>query len=71
MLPEDQYDNAYEHDWSKPKVVCNAVRLQRSPWRLGAVADPVGLAFSQSYVGLWPSNKISIYALAAILNSPF
>ncbi|MEK6286681.1 MAG: hypothetical protein AABO57_13150 [Acidobacteriota bacterium] len=70
MRPEDQYDNAYKQKWDAPKVVCNAIRLSRSPWRLGAVADSVGLVFSQSYIGLWPSGRVSIYALAALLNSP-
>ena len=70
VRPEDQYDSAYEHAWDKPKVVCNAIRLSRGPWRVGAIADPIGLAFSQSFLALWPTGKASIYALAALLNSP-
>ncbi len=67
---EDQYDNAYLQPWEKPKVVCNEARLGRNAWRVGAIADAAGLAFSKSFVAFWPKRKASIYALAAILNSP-
>jgi hypothetical protein len=72
LRPEDHYerDNAYTHPWNLPKVVCNAARLQRAPWRLGAVADSVGLAFSQRFLAVWPTKAVSIYALAGLLNSP-
>jgi hypothetical protein len=69
LRPVDQYDNAYKYDWHQPKVVCNAARRQRSPWRVAAVADAQGLAFSQRFMAFWP-KRISIYALAALLNSP-
>lgn len=67
---KDQYDDAYKHGWEKPKVLCNAARLRRSAWRLGAVADPEGLAASQRFVALWLDEKFSIYSVAALLNSP-
>jgi hypothetical protein len=70
LRPEDQYDYAYEHAWDKPKVICNAIRLSRGPWRLGAVADPIGMAFSQSFLAIWPKGRASIFALAALFNSP-
>jgi hypothetical protein len=70
MRPEDQYDNAYMLPWVRPKVVCNTARLTRGPWRIGATADPIGRAFSQRFFALWPTGKVSIYALAALLNSP-
>jgi hypothetical protein len=70
MRPEDQYDQAYKLDWKSPKVVCNEHRMGRGPWRLGAVADPEGLAFSARYIALWPNEGISIYSLTALLNSP-
>jgi hypothetical protein len=69
-IPKDQYDNAFKYAWERPKVACNAARLQRSSWRLGAIADPDGMAFSQRFFGIWPCGKVSIYALAALLNSP-
>lgn len=68
--PEDQDDRAYKYDWHLPKVACNAARRRRRPWRVAAFADPIGMAFSQRFMAFWPSEKISIYALAALLNSP-
>lgn len=70
LCPEHQKDNSYKYPWNKPKAVCNAFRLRRSPWRVGAVADPLGLAFSKQFFAFWPSGATSIYALAALLNSP-
>ncbi len=70
LRPEDQENKAYQYPWDKPKVVCNAARLSRSASRVGAVADPVGLAFSKQFFAFWPNTGISIYALSALLNSP-
>lgn len=70
MRPEDQYDHAYEHNWASPKVVCNGARLRRTPWRIGAVVDSTGLAFSQRFLAIWPKKNISLYAIAALINSP-
>lgn len=70
LRPEDQKDNAYKYSWDKPKAVCNAARLDRKAWRLGAVADSIGLAFSKQFFAFWPNEEISIYSLAALLNSP-
>lgn len=70
IRPEDQYRNAYENLWQKPKVLCNAIRLRRSPWRLGAAADLAGMVFSQSFLAIWPTGDVSVFALAALLNSP-
>lgn len=69
MRKQDQYDDAYLHAWHEPKVACNAARRKRSPWRVAAVADSIGMAFSQRFMAFWPRG-ISIYALAALLNSP-
>jgi type I restriction-modification system DNA methylase subunit len=71
LRPEDQHDEAYLYDWGTPKVVCNAARLQKTrPWRVGAVVDPEGAAFSKQFFAFWPKESISLYALAAVLNSP-
>jgi hypothetical protein len=66
---EDQYDKAFELSWDKPKVICNAARLRRSAWRLGAVADTKGLALSQRFLAIWMENEFSLYAVSALLNS--
>lgn len=70
LCKETQENNSYLNAWSQPKAVCNAARLQRDCWRLGAVADSVGLAFSKQFFAFWPKDGITIYALAALLNSP-
>jgi hypothetical protein len=67
---EDQYDDAYNHAWEEPKVICNAARLRRSAWRLGAFADCEGLAASQRFTALWLAEGISLFAVTALLNSP-
>jgi len=70
LRPEDQLYRAHEYQWNNPKVVCNAARLSVGPWRIGAVADAEGLAFSNRFIVFWPSKEISIFALSALLNSP-
>lgn len=70
LRSEDQYDNAYRLPWHKPKAVCNEARLSRTTWRVGAIADVDGLAFSQSFFVFWPKGALSIHTLAALLNSP-
>jgi hypothetical protein len=65
-------DKAWRNPWRQPKVVCNAARFERkSPWRLAAWADSVGLAFTKRYFAMWPVKGISENALAAVLSSPF
>lgn len=59
--------------WAAPKIITNAVRLSRGPWRLAAVVDGRGLAFSQQLLGLWPKKDAQIVSLAcyaAVLNGP-
>lgn len=68
--PQDQQRNAYSYAWDKPKVVCNASRIRRGMWRVGAIADEKQLTFSSRFIAFWPQPNISIHALAALLNSP-
>jgi len=70
LRKEDQYDTAYTYAWDKPKVVCNRHRMSRQSWRVAAAADPKGLAFSDRFTAIWPAERVSIFALSAILNSP-
>jgi hypothetical protein len=57
--------------WDKPKVLTNAARLSRGPWRMAAVSDRNGLVASQAFFGIWPTNdKLPLEALEAILNGP-
>jgi hypothetical protein len=70
IRPQDQTRNSYKDPWERPKVVCNASRLSRSQWRVGAVVDERGFAFSSRFVLFWPEKNVSLYAVAALLNSP-
>ena len=58
--------------WDQPKLLCNAVRLSRSRWRLAAAVDRKSLRASQQFVGLWAKHgtNVDLDAFAAILNSP-
>jgi hypothetical protein len=64
---------AHDQPWEKPKIIMNATRLSRGPWRIGAFADFKGLRYSQQFFGLWPQKEFDrreLLALSAILNGP-
>ncbi len=65
------YD-AVDLPWHRPKLVANAVRLSRGPWRLAAAVDESGLVCSQQLFGCWARSDIpdEMTALAAVLNGP-
>jgi type I restriction-modification system DNA methylase subunit len=57
--------------WNKPKVLLNAARISRGPWRISAAYDESGLAASQAFFGVWSTDAlIPPEAVEAILNSP-
>ena len=65
--------NALRHPWDKPKLVANAARLSRGPWRIGAALDANGLVCSQQYFSLWLRESIGdapLQVFAAVLNGP-
>ena len=52
-------------------MAVNRLRVERhSPWRIAAFADDSGMAFSKQFFAIWPSNGVSEFAIAAVLNSP-
>ena len=63
---------ANDAPWTEPKVVVNAVRLSRGPWRVAAAVDTNGLVVSQQLFGCWakPTAGVSLPALAAVLSGP-
>ena len=65
---------AINYRWSSPKIICNAARTSRGPWRLAAAVDLSGLVVSQQFFGIWLSESAhaapSLVELCAILNSP-
>lgn len=59
--------------WEKRKLVANAGRLSRGPWRIGAALDNDGLVCSQQFFGCWPTEPLldaQLLSFAAILNGP-
>ena len=73
ILKKDHYekDSAFSYEWSDPKLACNAARFERqAPWRLAAFADGEGLVFTKQFFAIWPKAGISVFALAAVINSP-
>lgn len=69
--PQDERGRSYNRKWEQPKAIVNKSTHSRGRWRMAAFADTEGIAFYQTYIGVWP--KTSDYdevILAAILNSP-
>jgi hypothetical protein len=67
---DDLRGGAIGYKWGQPKVVMNAVRAGRGPWRIAAFTDYTGRVYSQNFHGIWPRKGQSVSAIAAILNSP-
>jgi len=62
---------AWEYRWDRPKVITNANRAGRGPWRLVAAPDQSGLLATQTFHGIWPLiSDLSLDLLAAVLNGP-
>jgi len=64
--------NALQYPWHEPKVIANAFRLTRGPWRIAACPDLTGLVCSQQFFGIWPfkNSRVDVNAISALLNSP-
>ncbi len=63
----------FEQNWEKPKIILNAARLSRGPWRMAAIADFNGLLYSQQFYGLWPKiemDRRQLLAWCAVVNGP-
>ena len=59
--------------WEQQKLIVNATRLSRGPWRIGSALDKDGLLCSQQYFGVWPNEALSekqLLASVAVLNGP-
>lgn len=71
FLPEHERGRSYNRAWEKPKAIVNKSTRSRGPWRMAAFADAEGVAFYQTYIGVWPTTPdYDEVILAAILNSP-
>ena len=67
---EHQRGHAFDLPWNAPKVIMNAVRKSRGPWKIVAFVDEGKLLCSQSFHCLWPKRPWTTKSLAAILNGP-
>ncbi len=59
---------AYRLPWRTPKVILNAARMSRGPWRLAAVPDKSGLVCYHRFHGVWPKGESPVELIAAVLN---
>lgn len=71
MRPEDERSHSFNREWEKPKAIVNKSTHSRGRWRMAAFPDSEGVAFYQTYIGVWPTTPdYDEVLLAAILNSP-
>jgi hypothetical protein len=70
MKPEHEDAGSFGRPWQDAKVIMNAKRGRRGPWKISAFADLDGLVFYQTFTGVWPHDPSLVHVLAAILNSP-
>jgi len=68
--PDVMRRNSYLYPWSKPKVIANAARLSRGPWRIAASPDYDGLVCYKNFFGVWPRGEFPVEVLAVLLNAP-
>lgn len=68
--PAVMRNEAYRLPWDRPKVVANAARLSRGPWRIMAAVDAEGLLCYQRFHGIWPMEDFPVELIAAVLNGP-
>lgn len=77
--PSKLRGGAMKYPWHEPKLILNAIRATRGPWRLEASVDTQGLLVSQQFYGIWLKHAdaisanapaLSLVGLCAVLNSP-
>ncbi len=68
--PRDMRSQSYRLPWNQPKIVVNASRSSRGPWRLMAAIDRSGLVCYQRFHSIWIKNDFSLEIITAVLNGP-
>ena len=71
--PDRLLYKAIDLPWERPKLIANAGRLSRGPWRDRGDARQGGLAVLAAIFGLWPCQSVSdveLLTFAAVLNGP-
>jgi len=72
-VKENLRGNSIDRPWDKPKIIMNAGRLSRGPWRLASWFTSEPLICSQQFFGIWSKENITdeeYLVASAILNSP-
>jgi hypothetical protein len=68
---EWQRGGAWQLPWDKPKVVMNAVRVSRGPWKIAAFVDENETRYTANFTCFWlKTPEWTPKTLAALLNSP-
>ncbi len=71
MKAQHMENAAYKYSWDLPKIALPVGRMARGPWRFAAAIDIEGRVLGRSFYAVWPKiNSLSVYTLAALLNSP-
>jgi hypothetical protein len=68
VRPKEMRGGALNYPWNEPKVILNASRTSRGPWRAIAAPDRDGLVCSQRFHGIWPRSGVSVDYVSAVLN---
>lgn len=68
--PQWQRGGAWKLQWDKPKVVMNAVRVSRGPWKIAAFVDESETRYTANFTCFWLKKSWTPKTLAALLNSP-
>lgn len=68
--PDLMLYKSYENPWHRPKVIVNAARISRGPWKVSASPDRTGLVCYQRFHGVWPTDVVSVETLSSVLNGP-
>lgn len=70
VAPGNMRTNAHLLPWKQPKVVVNAARISRGPWRVVAGIDKKGLVCSQRFHGIWAKDGFPLAIIAGVVNGP-
>lgn len=62
---------AWNYDWHIPKIVLTLGRISAGPWKIAAAIDFEKRYVTRNFYAGWPKvNDVSLYTIAALLNSP-
>ena len=69
--PKRRRRNAWNYNWSIPKLLVPTGRMSAGPWKFAAAIDYMGRYATRNFFAIWTKEKkINIEVISAILNSP-